>query len=117
MFKIVYLFWALAGVAVFSLSACTDNSQQQNDPKHRLTDYISKSFSIKDAGEKAQLLEFLTGEAKTRLAGWSEEQFREAFIDSKRQFEKLSFRDVKDISPIEVQITYELSYHDQSKGK
>lgn len=52
------------------------------------------------------MLNLLTGEAKTRLASWSEDQFRQAFIESKRQFLKLLFRETKAISSTEVMVTY-----------
>ncbi|MGK5087243.1 hypothetical protein WDW86_06765, partial [Bdellovibrionota bacterium FG-2] len=47
---------------------------------------------------------------------WSEEQFRQAFMDSKRKFLKLVFRETNKGSDKEVNITYELTYLDQSKG-
>ena len=40
-----------------------------------------------------------------------------AFIELKRQFLKLAFREVKQISPNAVSVTYELTYLDQGKGR
>ena len=59
---------------------------------------------------------YLTGEAKARLSAWSEDQFRQAFIDSKRQFLKLAFKEAKKINPDEMDITYEISYLDKARG-
>ena len=105
------------GLLVFLLvlSSCTKG--ELNDPKNRLKDYIARSFSIKKSEDKAYLMEYLTGDVKARLGGWSEDQFREAFMDSKRQFEKLLFREVKEVSATEVQVTYELTYLDQGRGR
>ncbi len=97
--------------------ACTQKSKELDDPKGRLTEYISVSFSIKGLEDRKTLLTFLTGEAKQRLELWSDEQFLGAFVDSKRQYMKLSFKEVKAVSPDEMAITYELTYLDQSKGK
>jgi hypothetical protein len=86
----------LSGLLVFSAcSQFSQNSQEASEPKRRLSDYISKSFAVSSEADRAQLLTYLTGDAKTRLAAWSDEQFRQAFIDSKRQFQKLLIREVK----------------------
>ncbi len=91
------------------------------DPKQRLTDYISKSFSMRTISDRAVLSRFLMGDVKVRLDNWSEDQFREEMIDSKREFIKLSFREIKQISSTEVEITYEISFldygHDHRKQK
>lgn len=99
------------------LNACTRKPEGTSDPKKELTDYISKSFSMKTVEEKKLLLAHLTGETKSRLAAWSDEQFRAAFIDTKRQFVKLQIKEVKKNSDTETGITYELAYLDGAKGK
>jgi hypothetical protein len=101
--------------SVFLFSACTQEHAGPNDAKSKLNDYITKSFSVKTPQDKQVLMTYLTGEAKTRLGAWSEDQFREAFVDTKRQFQKLAFKEVKNMSPSETQITYELSYLDLDK--
>jgi len=101
-------------------SACTGpmggSGGTKDDAKHQLTEYISHSFSVKGPDDRQQLLSYLTGEAKTRLAAWSDEQFRQAFIENKRQFLNLLIREQKTVSPSEFEITYEISYLDRSKG-
>jgi hypothetical protein len=107
----------LAGVLVLAgLSACTPHQEGQDDPKRRLNDYISESFAVKSPQDRNQLLGYLTGDAKTRLASWSDEQFREAFMDSKRQFLKLAFKEMKPVSANEVSITYEITYQTNRTG-
>ncbi len=101
---------------VLFITSCTSYLDPSKDPKRSLSDYISQSFSIKKLEDRAHLLAFLTGGVKAHLGGWSDDQFREAFIESKREFLKLSFKEIKDISPKEIQITYELSYLDEGKG-
>jgi hypothetical protein len=103
-------------LAALMLNACTSSSQHAADPKGRLTDYVAQSFSVKSATDKEQLLSFLTGSVKTRLQGWSDDQFKDAFVDSKREFLRLSIREMKSISPTEMQITYELTYMDSGKN-
>jgi hypothetical protein len=98
-----------------SLTSCTFSPDPSKDPKRSLSDYVSLSFSVKDLEDKARLLNFLTGDVKSRLAGWSDDQFRDAFIESKKEFQRLYFSEVKEVSPSEVQITYELTYLDHGK--
>lgn len=105
-------------LAALSLgTACSRKNQSHDDPKQQLTDYISKSFAVRSIDDRPSLLEHLSGEAKTRLASWSDDQFREAFIESRRQFIKLLIQEIKSVSPQEVNITYELTYLDQNKGR
>lgn len=119
MFKIFRnkIFFSILSIIMIVGTSCTFSHDPSKDPKRSLTDYVSLSFSIKNIEDKTRLMAFLTGEVKARLSGWSDEQFREAFIDSKREFLKLYFKEVKEISPTEVQITYELTYLDKGRGK
>jgi len=103
-------------ILLLALCSCTFNKKELDNPKKRLTDYVSISFSVKEPQDKSKLLAYLTGSAKNRLLAWSDEQFRLAFIEAKRQFIKLSIREIKPINKNEVNITYELTYLDQSKG-
>ena len=103
---VFFLFWVSLG------AGCTSPNHRL-DPKKTLTDYIALSFAIREPSDKAKLIKFMTGEVKARLESWSDDQFREAFIESGRRFLKLSFKEVKKISESEVQITYELVYLDK----
>lgn len=102
--------------AAFLFISCSNAGKQADDPKALLQDYISQSLAVNDVRDREALMRFLTGPAKTRLAAWSDEQFSDAFIKSKRQFVKLVFSEVKNPSPRDALITYELTYLDQSKG-
>jgi len=97
-------------IGLGGLGACTPKQEGQEDPKRRLNEYISQGFAVRSVQDRAQLVSYLTGDAKTRLESWSEEQFRQAFIDSKRQFIRLAFKEIKNVSADEVGITYELTY-------
>lgn len=97
--------------------SCTKKDSATIEPKQVLKDYISKSFAVRDAKDRKDLLGYLTGDAKLRLQSWSDEQFLAAFVDTPRQFVRLAIKDMKPVSPIEVSITYELTYLDQTKGK
>ncbi|MDR3605932.1 MAG: hypothetical protein P4M08_00965 [Oligoflexia bacterium] len=108
-------FGMLVGIMLISTS-CTIKNDTGNDPKKVLQEYISRSFAVKSPSERQDLLTLLTSEAKSRLSAWSDDQFREAFIDSKREFVKLAFTEAKSVSPRETSVTYELSYIDHGKG-
>lgn len=107
---------ALAFALITVLAGCNTGPSANGDPKQRLNDYISRSFGIHRIEERTELLSFLSGEAKTQLTAWSDDQFRQAFIESKRQFLKLLFTEIKTVAPQEVNVTYEISYIDQGKG-
>ncbi|MBY0469770.1 hypothetical protein K2X30_01290 [bacterium] len=98
------------------LSSCNSGANRTGDPRGRLNSYISDSFSVKSVSDRKTLEQYLTGNAKKRLEAWSDEQFLEAFVDNKRKHLSHSFRDIKSVSDGEVNITYELTYLDQSKG-
>ena len=108
----IFFFLAVA----LALAGCTRNEKNANDPKQRLTDYISTSFSVRDTSDRVKLENYLTGGAKNRLVAWSEDQFRQAFVENKRDFVKLAIREVKPVTPNRTDITYELTYVDQGKG-
>ncbi len=107
---------AAAVVLATGLSACFGEKPVSNDPKVRLQEYISRSFAVDAVEDRQEMLGYLGGTAKTRLAAWTDEQFRRAFVEQKRQFVKLAFKEVKPVSPTEVNITYELTYLDQGRG-
>lgn len=114
MFKRIHAVVAVVMALAAAGVSCTQNAPSSADPKGRLQEYISRTFNAKGPEDRVALLEFLHGDAKTRLSAWSDEQFRQAFIESKRKFGKLLFREAKSISPTEVSITYELTYTDQT---
>lgn len=104
-------------ILLLGLQGCNRGPEFAIDPRGRLSEYIARSFSIKNVDEKDQLLAFLKGDARTRLESWSNDQFKAAFIESRREFLKLAIREVKEITSSEVQITYELTYIDRKPSK
>jgi hypothetical protein len=107
----------ILALAALSLAGCTRGNETAGGPRDRLHRYISKTFEVRSPSDRAELAEFMTGEARTRLDAWTDEQFRDAFIEHPREFVKLVWREMKNVSPDEVSITYELTYLDQSRGK
>jgi hypothetical protein len=95
---------------VLIFAACKGSQTLPSDPKSRLEQYITKSFAVRQAEDRAVMAEFLTGEAKRRLTAWSDAQFLRAFVETKRTFDRLLIREKRTISATEVNITYEISY-------
>jgi hypothetical protein len=60
----------------------------------------------------------LTGDTRSRLEAWNDEQFQRAFVDQKKTFKELKILENRKVSPQEVILVYELSYHQgpQDKG-
>lgn len=108
------------GFAVFAVvfaSSCSKGTDVGGDPKKLLESYIEKSFSIRSVDDRKELATYLSGETQRKLMAWSDDQFRLAFMETKRVFQKLLVREIKKLSPAEVSITYELIYLDQNRGK
>ncbi len=93
-------------------TACSAIHQKDADPRQRVTDYISKTFAVREESDRQGLLDQLTGDARYRLAAWSDEQFRAAFIESRRTFVRLQFQEVKQVSEERYDVTYDLTYMD-----
>lgn len=85
------------------------------DPQSRLQEYISKSFGVTRLEDKTTLMSFLSGDARTRLQAWSDDQFLEAFVDAKRQFLKFKVLEQKTISADQVNMLYELSFVEKGR--
>jgi hypothetical protein len=96
---------------------CHRSRPEQSDPKKVLTDYISFGFGARNVQDRQRMLELLGGDAKARLASWSDEQFKAAFLDTKKQFVKLRILETQEISPQESALTYELIYMEQAPGQ
>lgn len=96
--------------------ACSRGGSSGTNPKEVLADYISLTFSAQAPSDRTKMLQSLTGEAKSRLAAWSDEQFRQAFIEKKRKFAKLAYLEVRARGERETSITYELTYRDTQKS-
>jgi hypothetical protein len=99
---------------MLTLSACSPGKKQAQEPKQVLNEYISMSFAVSAPQDRAKMLKLLTGETKSRMQSWSDEQFLQAFVESKRKFVKLVFREVRNVSDREVLITYDLVYDTHS---
>lgn len=114
----IRLFLSCSFVLFFVLGSegCQRRTTVGGQPQAKITEYINLSFQVKSLQDRDALLRLLTGEAKTRLAAWSDDQFRQAFLEGNRQFQKLVFQETKPISEAEVMVTYELIYLDKPKG-
>lgn len=111
------LAFALLATLFTTVWGCNRKQQLSDDPKTLLRDYISESFNVESTRDRDLLLRYLTGAAKNRLAAWSDDQFTDVFIKSRRQLIKLDLVEVKTRTPEEVGITYELTYLDQNRGQ
>lgn len=109
--------WGLS-MGAFFVVGCSNGpvvkGPESKAASDRLQSYISKSFSVKRVADKRTLLEDLTGNARLRLEAWSDDQFEKAFLNAKREFLKLEFKEIKAITPQETAITYEVSYRQKN---
>ena len=89
---------------------CSKKGTEGMDAKAVLTEYISVSFAAKVPEDRKRLLTYLTGETKVRMQNWSDEQFMQAFVDTRRNFVKLAFKEFKKVHENEASLTYDLIY-------
>lgn len=108
------LITALVCVVLPMMGGCKKKAPT-SDPKQTLSTYVDRSFKVNDPKDRDQLLELMTGDLRNRFGSWSDEQFKQGFIDNKRKYVKLSFRDQKQISANQISLTYELTYDDLTR--
>lgn len=96
-------------VSVFMLVSCT-KKQTSGTPQAVLTDYIQKSFNIKNTADKTNLIKMTVGEVKNILENLSDEEFARTFINVKKEFISLKIRDERRLSDERHSITYEITY-------
>ncbi len=104
-------------VLIVALTAIGCSRSVENfSPKSVLEKYIQLSFNVRSLDDRQKLVEFLSGDTKTRLIAWSDEQFLKAFVESTRQFRRLRILETKKTSEAETLITYELSFDERNKS-
>jgi hypothetical protein len=102
--------------------ACSWSPRESLDPKKlaqpqaRLTEYVSRTFAIRTPEDRSKLVELMTGKVKERMLAWSREEFKAFFLDRQREMLKFLIKDVKEISPTETQVTYELIFTEKAKA-
>ena len=106
----------LGVVCAMAFAACSDHLADST-PAKVLESYIQTSFNVKGPEDKKKMEELLTGDTKTRLSSWSDEQFMKAFVESKKKFQSLKILDSKKVSDNEYALTYELSYREGPEDK
>lgn len=102
----------LAVVSILGLGVGSCNFGKKDDagPQKTLSDYVSRSFAMKDFADRTRLLELTTGEVKETLEKLDEAAFKNYFVDSRREFLSLKIRDERQVDTDHYSITYELAY-------
>jgi hypothetical protein len=106
----------LLATLLMMLSACTDFSSEVT-PAKVLENYIQISFNATSLEDKKKMEEMLTGDTRTRLVSWSDEQFSKAFLGANKKFQGLKILENNKVSDQEVAITYELSFEEGAQDK
>lgn len=104
----------ILGVLVFAGFACVSPQNSKEGPQKVLSEYVTKSFAVKNVSDKALLMQYTTGEVKKALNELDEKSFNTAFIHTKREFKSLKIKDERQVSEGKYSITYELTYNAES---
>ena len=111
--------WNGLGVMILFLlsGACTRDSEEST-PVRTLEQYVRTSFQATGIQDKRVMEGLLTGDTRSRLEAWNDEQFQRAFVEQKKIFKELKILENRKVSPQEVILVYELSYQQgpQEKG-
>ena len=104
-------------ILLFSLSSCTPHPEEST-PVRTLEKYVKTSFQATGAQDKRVMESLLTGDTRSRLEAWNDDQFQKSFVEQKKTFKELKILENRKVSPQEVILVYELSYHQgpQDKG-
>ncbi len=98
-------------------TACTRDTEEST-PIRTLERYVRTSFQATGIQDKRVMESLLTGDTRSRLEAWNDEQFQRAFVEQKKTFKELKILENRKVSPQEVILVYELSYQQgpQDKG-
>ncbi|MCB9228604.1 MAG: hypothetical protein H6618_03250 [Deltaproteobacteria bacterium] len=104
----------LLGVSFF-VSACVGMCQKSHEDmtaEEVVQSYLDLAFNISDMSQKADLMEWTTGNLEAALAETSDDIFRQAYIERKYQLNRFSLVERRDRTPRETEITFQLDYRD-----
>lgn len=104
------MFRKLSLLAIIVVAAGCSKSVDKASPQGTLSDYVSRSFGAKSAGDKSRLIELTTGQVRDALQELDEAAFKASFIDTKKEFVSLKIRDERKLEENKYSITYELTY-------
>jgi len=106
-----------AWIMLLMVSACTRDSEEST-PVRTLERYVRTSFQATGIQDKRVMESLLTGDTRSRLEAWNDEQFQRSFVEQKKTFKELKILENRKVSPEEVILVYELSYQQgpQDKG-
>jgi hypothetical protein len=110
------IYFLMAGSMVLGSTACEMRSASQKEPKEVIQRYIAASFNARSFSDKGKLTPLLTGEVKERLVNLEEESFKKRFLDPNRKFIRLRFREIQEVSPGLLNLTYEITYSETRKN-
>ena len=108
--------WTAVLLFTLGLPGCV-KAPDESTPVRVLEQYVQTSFHASGVQDKKVMEGLLTGDTRARLEAWSEEQFKNTFIDNRKTFKELKILENRKVSPAEVILVYELSYQQGPKDK
>ena len=101
-------------MAIAALSFGCTKKDGVASPQKTLTEYVSRTFSLKNPSDRQKLVELSTGQVRAALEALDDQKFKAFFVDSKREFVSLKVRDERKIDDQRFSITYELTFLTQT---
>ena len=101
-------------------SGCTkicSKSHRDMSPEEVVEAYLNTALNMASLEEKETLLELTTDSLKADIAGASDKNIREAYIDRHYRVQRYSVVQRRDRTPRETEITFELQFQDFGKNK
>ncbi|MDD9952465.1 MAG: hypothetical protein OXT67_12965 [Zetaproteobacteria bacterium] len=117
--KRVFMKWFGWLLVCVSLSACTkycSKSPGDYSPEEVVEHYLELALNVTRVEQKAEMMEWTSGDLASALAQATDETFKGAYIDRKYDVQRFSIVRRADQTPRETEITYLLVYKDLGKG-
>jgi hypothetical protein len=102
------------GIILLGLISGCSKTTNKNSPQSTLSEYVARTFAIKSSSDKLQLTELTTGQVRELLEKVTDDEFKNNFLEHKKQFVSLKIRDERKVGDDKYSITYELTYKEGS---
>ncbi len=107
-------------IAVLICTACTNlctKTRKSMSAEEVVKAYLSIAFNMKKVSQKRLLLQYTMGPLQAAIASANEKTIIEAYIKPRYKLHSIAIISKKNITPREVQITYQLEYKEANTNE
>jgi hypothetical protein len=111
--------WWLLAIAACLAVNCTGRCSRgfkELKPEQVVEAYLNIALNMSDVSQRAELLEFTTGNLHDAIAEVSDETIAKAYVNKKYKLENYSLLERRDRTPRETEITFQIKYKDLAQA-